>query len=347
MSHVFVSYKREDETRVGRIARALEKSGLEVWWDRGLPSGENWHANIEANLDSAGCVVLVWSQGSIAPEGHFVRDEARRGLARGILVPVLIDRIKAIPLGFGEIQTIDLTHWKGDLHDPFFQDLVAAVRAKLDGAPAPKPRGPTARVARRLVYGGMSTAGAAAVASFALNTFGVAARLCVTPGLQPGLSDACGAAGLGDRPSRAERLAWAARPAGSCPALRDHVARFPAGAYHRQAADMLTARKVTYQDAWARQSRSLALFSPADGPGAPSEAAAKARALARAQGDAERLCRAFGAGTLFRFVSAAPSAEKWACAASASGTVCGFEGEAVCALDEHHSVEHESCGPAA
>ena len=36
MNEVFVSYKREDEARVGRLVQALEGTGLSIWWDRGL-----------------------------------------------------------------------------------------------------------------------------------------------------------------------------------------------------------------------------------------------------------------------------------------------------------------------
>jgi len=46
MSDVFVSYKREDEVRVAPLVHALEAAGLDVWWDRGLPGGESWRANI-------------------------------------------------------------------------------------------------------------------------------------------------------------------------------------------------------------------------------------------------------------------------------------------------------------
>ena len=63
MSHVLVSYKREDEPRVAVLVRALRANGLEVWWDQALPSGESWRANIQAALDQAGCVVVVLSHG--------------------------------------------------------------------------------------------------------------------------------------------------------------------------------------------------------------------------------------------------------------------------------------------
>jgi hypothetical protein len=345
VSDVFISYKREDEIRVGRLARALEKAGFAIWWDRGLPGGESWRVNITEALDSARCVVVVWSRGSVGPDGAFVRDEANRAMARGLLVPVMIDRVPP-PLGFGELQALDLTRWGGAQGDPFFQDLVGVIRAKLENAPPPKPKGPSARVARRLLYGASSSAGVAAVAAFAFNTFGVAANVCTVPGLQPGLSDFCGACRLGERPTQAERLAWAAKPPGSCQALRDHIARFPEGAYRREAADLLTARRVTTEDVWAQNVRTLTLYQPQSAQGAGDEAAARAKALAAAQVQADNLCRGFAATTAYRFRVATPQASAWTCERAAGGVVCGFEGMAACQLDEKTTVEREACGPA-
>src|SRR5580704_19347936 len=121
MPHVMVSYKREDEPRVAQLVRALRSHGLEVWWDQGLPGGEAWRENIEKALAEAGCVVVVWSHGSTGPDGGFVRDEASRAKARGHLVPVVIDGVMP-PLGFGELQAVDLKRWKGNAKDPFFVD---------------------------------------------------------------------------------------------------------------------------------------------------------------------------------------------------------------------------------
>ena len=78
-------------------------------------------------------MIVVWTHESVGPAGDFVRDEAVQGKRRGVLVPVRLERV-APPLGFGEIQAIDLTHWKGNPRDPFFQDLCAAVTAKLEVA---------------------------------------------------------------------------------------------------------------------------------------------------------------------------------------------------------------------
>jgi hypothetical protein len=185
----------------------------------------------------------------------------------------------------------------------------------------------------------------AVLALFAFNTFGVASNVCTAPGLQPGLSDVCGACRMGDRPNKQERLAWAARPKDSCQALRDHIARFPEGAYRREAADLLTARRVTNEDVWTPNVRQLALYQPVAASGAPDEASAHAKALAAAQTQADNLCRGFAAATSFRFRTATLQPATWTCDKAGGGVVCGFEGTVACQLDEKAQVEHEVCGP--
>jgi len=140
------------------------------------------------------------------------------------------------------------------------------------------------------------------------------------------------------RPTRAERLAWAALAPGSCEALRSHIAAFPQGAFRAEAADRLAARRVEQVETWAPAERALPLsVTPVS---AASEAAAKEAALARGAGEAERLCRGFAAGTMFRFKAAAPRAAEWDC----EGAVCGFRGEAVCTLEQRGVQETERCG---
>jgi TIR domain len=343
MSEVFVSYKREDETRVGRLVQALESTGLSVWWDRGLAGGESWRAQIQAALDAAKCLIVVWTHESVGPAGDFVRDEAGQAKRRGVLVPVKLDTVDP-PLGFGEIQAIDLTHWKGNLRDPFFQDLCAAVTAKLEGRPVPPAKGPMKRLVRRLTLSSVASAIGFGALAFGFNLFSAQDQVCGISFLQPQLSDVCGAFGLGNRPTKTERIAWEGREPGSCAALRAHVEHFPQGAYRHDAADILAARRVTQMEIWTPSTRRLALFVGEDDALSSDEAAGRAAALSRGQVSAERLCKGFAAATSFRFTSATAAVQTWRCAPAAKGVVCGFEGEAVCAVEERHMQEIEVCG---
>jgi TIR domain len=346
MSTVFVSYKREDEVRVAKLVRGLESANFTVWWDRGLPGGENWRERIQGALQSARCVIVVWTRESVGSSGDFVRDEAGDAKRRGILVPVRLDRVDP-PLGFGEIQTVDLTHWNGRRADPFFNDLVAAVMAKLEGRPVPPARGPMKQLRRRMTYGSIASAIVSGGVAFGANLFGLQDRAC-TALLWPHLSDVCGAMGLGHRPSRSERVAWESnrerRETGSCTALVEHIGRFPEGAYRDEAAARLAARRVTQRDVWEPAQRRLALIVSQDGPASGSERAAQAAALTRGRPQAEHLCRGFAATTVYRLRTSAPDVQTWRCSPAGKGWVCGFDGEAICEVDERHIQEEEKCG---
>ena len=167
--------------------------------------------------------------------------------------------------------------------------------------------------------------------------------MCGVPLFQPAISDLCGAMGFGNRPTKTERVAWEGREPGSCAALRAHVEHFPEGAYRRNAADLLAARRVTAREIWTPSERQLALFVGNDDAAYSNEPAAQAAALARGQGSAERLCKGFAATTSFRFISARPAPQTWNCQSVAKGVTCSFEGEAVCAVEERRAQEVESC----
>ena len=78
---VFVSYKREDQPRVLPLVEGLRRAGLSVGWDRDLPGGARWRQALEDQIDSAACVIVVWSTASAGASGDFVHDEASRAQA--------------------------------------------------------------------------------------------------------------------------------------------------------------------------------------------------------------------------------------------------------------------------
>ena len=164
MSDVFVSYKAEDRRRIQPLVQALQADGYSVWWDEHIGTGDEWRQTIEHQLDSARCVLVIWSKRSIGPDGHFVRDEATRAQRRHVYVPVLIDAVEP-PLGFGERQASSLRGWKGDHSDPRYQAVLAAVTRIAGQRAGGAATGRVARsaVSRRAVIGG----GAAATAAIA------------------------------------------------------------------------------------------------------------------------------------------------------------------------------------
>jgi TolB-like protein len=163
VTDLFLSYKAEDRARVAPLVQALETDGLSVWWDAHIGGGDDWRDTILRHLEAARGVIVVWSKRSVGGHGQFVRDEATRALKRGTYFPVRIDKVDP-PLGFGEMQALDLSSWKGDRSDERYQVLLSALRKRL-GIKA-SPLGPTVDrggVSRRAVVAG-GTVAAVAVA---------------------------------------------------------------------------------------------------------------------------------------------------------------------------------------
>lgn len=133
---IFLSYKREDKARAEIFVDAFKKTDLSLWWDDALDAGEIYRAIIQKKLEENGCVVVLWSENSVKQsdsiEPSFVWDEANKGKQLNKLVPVLIDDVTPPP-GFGEIQTLNLVGWKGDIFQPAFTSLVKSIKKKING----------------------------------------------------------------------------------------------------------------------------------------------------------------------------------------------------------------------
>ena len=173
---IFVSYTRADIEPAKSLIALLEGNGFDVWWDDLLDGGDTYLPTTEAALESAACVVVLWSQRSV--NSNWVRDEAQSGRERGCLVPLSLDGTMA-PLGFRQIQLIDISNWKGDLQAGEASKILAAVRNQIarsgradpdastsqlarPGAALVDP--PKARISRRaMIVGGVGLAGGAAV----------------------------------------------------------------------------------------------------------------------------------------------------------------------------------------
>jgi len=136
---LFVSYSRADLDRARPVIALLEDAGFDPWWDGRLEGGENYLQTTEHALETAECVVVLWSATSVA--SHWVRDEAQRGRERGCLVPLTIDGTMA-PLGFRQFQLLDISAWDGSPASAEAARILVAVRAKAGGGsgdPAPAP----------------------------------------------------------------------------------------------------------------------------------------------------------------------------------------------------------------
>lgn len=141
MSDIFISYASEDRGRVQPLARALEREGWSVWWDRHIRTGQSFDEAIQEALDASKAVVVVWTKTSV--KSQWVKNEAREGLRRRVLFPVMLREEVKIPLEFGHIQSAQLMDWQPEqAHsglNQFVQDLARILGPPSGAAVQPPP----------------------------------------------------------------------------------------------------------------------------------------------------------------------------------------------------------------
>ncbi|HJR14023.1 MAG TPA: TIR domain-containing protein [Rhodanobacteraceae bacterium] len=140
MADVFVSYARADKTRVAPLVAAIEAKGWSVWWDPEITPGQEFDDQIEAEIDAAKAVLVVWTPTSVA--SRWVRGEAREAAERGILVPVRFEQAR-LPMDVRAIHTTDLDEWKEDPASVQAQEFLRALAAMIARSQSTQARKPT------------------------------------------------------------------------------------------------------------------------------------------------------------------------------------------------------------
>ena len=90
--YVFLSYASADRERARRLAEAMQGKGYQVWWDRECP-GQTFDDVIEEALNTATCVVVLWSSASV--KSNWVKTEAAERPAARFWSP-----LSSMPSGF-------------------------------------------------------------------------------------------------------------------------------------------------------------------------------------------------------------------------------------------------------
>jgi TIR domain-containing protein/PDZ domain-containing protein len=132
MDEIFISYASADRTKAQVLAEALGEREWDVWWDREIPLGQSFDEVIEKSIARAKCVIVLWSQISVASE--WVRNEASEGKRRGILIPAFIEHVDA-PLAFRLLNGADLTDWLDGGSPAEFDRLVQGIAELLGQTP--------------------------------------------------------------------------------------------------------------------------------------------------------------------------------------------------------------------
>ena len=129
MYDIFLSYATKDRDRLVSLVKALEAQGWSVFWDhRSIKVAQDWHDVIGTAIQQCPCVIVAWSQNSVV--SRWVREEALIARDRGVLYPVLLDRV-APPFGFTLMQAADFTAWNGKDSHPEFVKLKEQLSIRL------------------------------------------------------------------------------------------------------------------------------------------------------------------------------------------------------------------------
>ncbi len=159
VADIFISYAPADQAIAAPLAATIEARGWTVFWDRRIPAGWRFDQYIEKQLESARCVIVLWSKAALGSD--WVIEEAARGRERRILVPARIEDMPP-PLGFSRIHAADLIGWRGEAGHSGVAQLLHDIEGLLGPPPQRKATG-TSGVAKAAA--GASPPAAAAPAS--------------------------------------------------------------------------------------------------------------------------------------------------------------------------------------
>lgn len=134
MTDLFISYAHEDKPVIRELVKILEDRGWSVWWDRDIDVGTEFATVIERALLSAACVLVIWSENSVA--SPWVRAEAQEAMSGSTLLPVRIDETTP-PLPFRLLESANLTGWPDQPCKVELEKLLLAIDGKLESGDGP------------------------------------------------------------------------------------------------------------------------------------------------------------------------------------------------------------------
>lgn len=131
---VFISYSRQDYSRVQKLARELAPLGV-IWWDEELIGGTRFWPEIHDKIIRAAICIVMVSKDSITSE--WVAKEIAAALeSQRTIVPIRLDS-SPLPASIKQIDAIDLRHWDGDPADTSLSQLTRDIRLHLEAQRPP------------------------------------------------------------------------------------------------------------------------------------------------------------------------------------------------------------------
>lgn len=327
-----------------QLAKALRGLGLTVTMAGPPVASEHW----PFAADSVFLLIHAKGEGPNDPDDPITACAAQILERKGQIIHVLFHKM-TIGGPCATAPCVDLIQWRGSAENAYFKELVALLRAAQENATEQakalaSPPGWLLALWQRYkmtaIFGAVATF---IVLSFFNNLIN-AEIACSINFAQPALSDMCGYLGLGDKPKRKERIAWARVDRTDCDALQAHANAFPNGAHRAQAIDLYEAGVMEERISWYPITRETLLFEPEPERGSATEEEGLARLFERVATKAKRQCTGYTVHGTHRVVSASYRADATPCDQGTSGFFCSFEGFAVCELEWREVDEVRVCG---
>lgn len=118
MTHVFISYSKENRDFAYQVKEVVEKAGFDTWIDRQrLKPGKKWRSEIDRGIHDSFALIVIMTKA--AKESEYVTYEWSYALGSEIgngegVIPILLDSIELHPR-LDELQHLDfrghVTHW--------------------------------------------------------------------------------------------------------------------------------------------------------------------------------------------------------------------------------------------
>jgi hypothetical protein len=146
VSDVFISYSRDNQEIVRRLAEAVKALGYDVWWDDQLPPHLAYGDVIAQKVGGAKAAIVVWSANAAASE--WVRAEADMARNQRKLIQTTIDGAEP-PMPFNQLHYVSLADWNGETDHPGWakvRESLAALAGSSAAAAPPPPAAPMAAV---------------------------------------------------------------------------------------------------------------------------------------------------------------------------------------------------------
>lgn len=131
MADVFISYSRNDVRSAVIIKDIIERHGYSAWHDESIKKDEEWRYQIEAQLEISKCIIVIWTEDSVASK--WVREEAQYALDAQKYIGITFDALKP-PIGFRELQLNNLDR-DFDRTGPAIENIIERIE-QATGRPA-------------------------------------------------------------------------------------------------------------------------------------------------------------------------------------------------------------------